>query len=101
MIFFQLIRKILRILGIKKSNFSDKNMWNWRKLFGLFLIGFFDIFAWAFFLIDANTFTEYADSFYTSSNFLFAFFLYASFSYNAEKMFNLISDFDNAAKKRQ
>lgn len=70
--FFQFIRKLYRIVGIRplKNQNSPLGSYNWRNLTVLLLFLILFLACVAYFLYEAHSFTEYGGSFYMSISML-------------------------------
>lgn len=56
---------------------------------------------WLYFLFEANTFSEYADSFYAVATATLLAFIYFILHRNIQKVFELMDDIEYAVQKRE
>ncbi|XP_031618676.1 odorant receptor Or2-like [Contarinia nasturtii] len=97
---FQILINLYDFLGKRDSKSPDKKLkfFNIRNLTNIFFIATFIIQSTAFLLIDAKTFTEYANSGYISVTSVLLFL--TSITGKSEKIFPLFEGFENAIQKR-
>lgn len=98
---FQLIEKALGILGIFPPKQPEENPITWRRLTTLFILVQFSISSIVFFLFEAATFREYADSFYISATAMLKVCTYIVALYKSKKMFGLIQKLEFVIHTRE
>lgn len=105
--FFQTIKQVLDHMGLNRSQSIEKfqNI-NAKILFALFFVCLFTsvLFLLAsvlFFLLEAKTFREYADSFYMSTTLLSGFPNIVMIILRVEKLFKMFNTFETAILKRK
>lgn len=96
---FKLIRKFFDKLAIYPS--VDKYSLNWKNAVILSLIGQYVATTAAYFLFEAKTFAEYAESLYIVITLLNAFLMFVDMVRNATKIFELIGDFECTIEKSE
>lgn len=98
---FQYVQKLYGVLGIHRSNSNKNNTWNRRKVLTYFMLVQFTGTSIIFFLFQAKTFKEYADSFYISATASLKVCTYTVSLWKMPKVFKLIDNFENFIQKRK
>lgn len=99
---FQIAKKVLDHLGLKRSQVFEKvqNI-NVKTLLAVFFIFQFTAASVLFFALEAKTFREYADSFYMSTTLLAATPNIVLIILRVEKIFKMFNTFETAIPKRK
>lgn len=92
-----------KTVGLHEAQAFEKNQhWLNVKVFvALFFIGQFAISSTIYLFIEANTFNEYANSFYLSVTLTTFFTTDSLFIWKAEQIFNMMANFHIAIQKRK
>lgn len=98
---FQSIRFPFKILGIYELNRSEKHQFNLQNCVVLFFLSQYAVTTALFFAIEAKTFSEYANTFYSILTMIFLVFTCAEFIAKATLIFSLIHDFEDAIGERE
>ncbi|XP_031632650.1 uncharacterized protein LOC116346628, partial [Contarinia nasturtii] len=99
---FQILINLYDFLGMRDSKSPDKKLkfFNIPNLTNIFFLTTFIIQSTAFFLIDAKTFTEYANSGYISVTVTFVAIFMISFTGKSEEIFTFFEGVESAVQKR-
>lgn len=98
---FQLIEKPFDILGIYPPKHPDESPLTIRRFITLLILLQFSILALIFFLFEAATFREYADSFYVSATAMLKVCNYTVILCKLTKIFGLIQRFELVIHTRE
>lgn len=98
---FQYVQKLYGVLGIHQPNANKNNTWNRRKVLTYFMLVQLTGTSIIFFLFEAKTFKEYADSFYISATASLKVCTYTVSLWKMPKVFKLIDNFQNFIQKRK
>lgn len=97
---FQLLKKPFGVLGIHPPKSFDENPITLRRLITLFILIQFSIASIVFFLFEATTFIEYADSFYISATAMLKVCVFSAILWKLIKIFELIENFEEIIQNR-
>lgn len=100
---FLRFKNVCKNFGLHETQPFEKNQhWlNVKAFVVLFFTGQFVLSSMAYLVIEANTFREYANSFYLSTSFTATFIIGILFIWKAEQIFNVITNFEIAIQKRK
>lgn len=98
---FQFIQKPFGILGIHRSQPNQKNSRNSRKTLTYLILVHFSIMPIVFFLVQAKTFREYADSFYISATASLKVCTFTVSLWKISTIFKFIDNVNSAIQKRK
>lgn len=98
---FQILQKPFAILGISDPQKSQRHQFNARNFVCLLFLGLYTILTGLFFLVEAETFEEYADSFYASFSMATIFFTCSSTMSDVVEIYELTSGFEALIQKRE
>lgn len=97
---FQAIILNISNVGIIWPQKHKKHPFNAKNLTILFNLGLYSVLAVLFLLLEAETFSEYADSFYLIVTNIFCAVLFATTIWKTPKIFELITSFETIIQKR-
>lgn len=98
---FQSIQKHNAILGLNPPELFQMHPFNWRNVLCLFIFGQFFLLSCAFLFLKAEGFSQYAESFYVTSNMLASFFNFAVRVFKSQELNELVQNFEKAINKRK
>lgn len=98
--FFKSLQKAFDTLGIYETK-NSQHQWNWRNFVSLFSLVVYMIGAAAYFIIEAETFGEYADSFYGMFSLNFLIITGSLTISQTVLIYELIHDFEDVIEKRE
>lgn len=98
---FEAIVLNFKINGIYWPQKYKKHPFNLKNLTILFISGLYALLAVLFLLIDAKTFTEYADSFYLIATTIFCPVIFNAIVLKTPEVFDLINSFEEIIQKRK
>lgn len=91
----------LRTAGIYWPQKYQTHPFNGKNIAILFNLGLFIVLAMVFILLEAETFSEYADSFYLIATTIFCEVMFVVTIWKTPKFFQLINDFETLIQKRE
>lgn len=98
---FRLLQKPFGILGIFEPQQSQRHPFNWQNFVSLIFLGLYSASCGVFFLVEATTFRQYADSFYTSFSVGIPFFTCSTTISYVAQIYELIHGFEALIQKRE
>lgn len=99
--FFELIRELFQLLGIRPCQSNQKYNYNLRNSFVLIILAQLFAASTAFLLFEANSIDEYGQSFYLTVTSLLLVFLWPCFIQNMGDLFKLMEQINTFAAKRK
>lgn len=97
----QSIEDLFDFMGIRRQQLPKKHLLNLRNILIITLFVQFSVTTFTFFLFKANTFTEYANSFYITATAAFNIFTFPWNISQSRNIFKLIDQMEAIIKKSE
>lgn len=98
---FTFIRKPFGILGIVEQKQSPHFQFNRQICLSISFLTIYTTWSWIYFFIEASSFSEYADSLYSSWSMSFILFTGLIMIIHSTDIFDLLQDFETAVQRRE